>query len=226
MTRRIMVMPPQTSGEEVFDSWLPGRGLLQESIALAGIVFVAGEIMLLGAAYLVLPLTDAVLVALAAAPVVAAFAALVALVLALYRVLRFERRERRYMWFLDHQLRRMVEGEEPMDTTSSLKAGRYDEKYWDRLAYEVLRRYYTVLERTGDPAQAVQAISRRACVQDGLCTQADWNELNRLLKARGIRGKRFLRPKTFDEAWAIWQERSAQVNGWYVRQDGTWVPKE
>lgn len=106
------------------------------------------------------------------------------------------------------------------------RVARDDLRYWDRLAYEVLRRYYAVLQRTGDPAQAVQAISRRACVRAGLCTQTDWNELNRLFQARGIRGKRRLLPPTFEEAWRLWLEGGERSSGWYVREDGTWVPKE
>ena len=230
MRRRITITSPQSVPEEVaFDSWLPGQGLLQESIALAGIIFVAGEIIVLGVAYLAVPLADAVLFTLAAAPVMAALAALIALALAVYRVLRFERRERRHIALLDARVEeawRWLEPPVAEETAGSGRVARDDLRYWDRLAYEVLRRYYTVLDRTGDPARAVQAISRRACVGDGLCTQGDWNELNRLLQARGIRGKRRLRPTTFEEAWRMWQEGERKKGGWYVREDGVWVPKE
>ena len=230
MNRRIVVMPPQAEAEQKpFDSWLPGQGLLEESLALAGIIFAAGEVLIFGLTYVVLPLNEAAMTTVALMPLVAALAAFVALALAVYRVLRYERRERRHLAMMDLQvehLRRQVE-----DTGERLTGTRFAEhesgtRYWDQLAYEMLKRYYSVLQRTGDPNQAVHAISRRVCVKDGVCTQTDWNELNRLLQTRGIRGKRFLIPKTFEEAWQLWQEHSLQVSGWYVRDDGVWVPKE
>jgi len=232
VARRVIVMPSQADSEErAFDSWLPGEGLLQESLALAGIVFIALEVVLFAVAYLVQPLSEAVVTTLGAAPLVAALAAVIALVLAVYRVLRYERRERRHMALLDAQVEeawRRLPPEEEQDTPlrHPIAVQPSDIHYWDGLAYEVLRRYYTVLSRTGDPNRAVTAISRRVIVKEGLCSQPDWNELNRLLQERGIRGKRYLIPKTFEEAWRLWRARSAQVSGWYVREDGVWVPKE
>lgn len=230
MTRRVIVIPSQATEERpAFDSWLPGRGLLQESVALAGIVFVAGEMLLLGITYLVMPLADAALATLAAAPVVAALAALVALVLALYRVLRFERRERRHMALLDAQVEAAWrELQEAMPAARVPTGGIRDDRYWDRLAYEILRRYYATLARTRSREAAARAISRDVCVQAGLCNQKEWNVVNQLLVKRGIRAgrKRYLRPRTFDEAWRIWQEKSAGVHRWIFDEQGDMIPQE
>ncbi len=229
MGRRIVMTPPAPDAEKhIFDSpYLPGQGLLQESLYLALIVFGAGMLLLFVPLYLTMPLLEAVLVTVEAVPLVAALSALVALIMAVYRALRYERRERRYMRMMDYQLEQMRREFETRETyVSAAEKQEVDSRRWDRLAYEVLKRYYSVLQRTGDPNQAVHAISRRVCVSEGLCTQADWNELNRLLQTRGIRGKRFLIPKTFEEAWQLWQEHNLQVSGWYVRDDGVWVPKE
>lgn len=229
MTRRITVMPPQNPDEPVFDSWLPGRGLLQESIALAGIVFAASEMIVLGVAYLAMPLVDAALFTLAVAPVTAALAALIALALAVYRVLRFERRERRYLALLDAQVEevwRRLEEEEPAFRMAADENVR-DDRYWDRLAYEIISRYYDTLARTGNRKAAAQAISRDACVRAGLCNQKEWNIVNQLLIKRGIRDgrKRYLRPRTRDEAWRLWKEKASARHGWKV--DGVyWIPKE
>lgn len=231
MTRRITVIPPQATEERPpFDSWLPGQGLLQETVVLAVMVFVAGELVLLGAAYLVMPLADAALFTLGAAPLVAALAALVALALAAYRVLRFERRERRHMALLDAQVEavwRQLQ-EEVAQVRPQVKGGVRDDRHWNRLAYEILRRYYDTLARTGSREAAGRAISREACVEAGLCNQKEWNVVNQLLIKRGIRAgrKRYLQPPTFEAAWRTWQEKGAHASGWIIDPQGDWIPKE
>ena len=226
MGRRIVVTPMETAGEPRFDSWLPGEGLLEESLALAAIVFVLGEIVVLGVSYLFMSLADAAVTTVSAAPIVAALAAMLALFLAFYRVLRFERRERRYMQFLDYQLDALMaeEDDEPVEAAPNVR----DTKYWDRLAFTLMRRYYDTLNRTRSREAAARAISRDACVKAGLCNQKEWNVVNRLFVARGLRRgrKRGLTPRTFDEAWRLWQAKSAEVSGWYVDEHGDWIPKE
>ena len=234
MGRRIVVMPPQAEVEQKsFDSWLPGQGLLEESLALAGIIFVAGEVLIFGVAYVALPLGEAAMTTVALMPLVAALAAFVALALAVYRVLRYERRERRHLAMMDLQvehLRRQVfpnggntTGPEPPVAHDVVSDGRR----WSQIAYEMLRRYYDTLARTGSREAAARAMSRDVMVRAGVCHQKEWNIVNRLLIKRGIRHgrKRVLRPRTFEEAWAIWQQTHAHPPGWYVTDDGMWVPK-
>ena len=238
MSRRITVMTPDMSDveERPFDSWLPGQGLLQESIALALIIMVAGEVIIFGLAYPLLPPVEVLSLTLDLFPLVAALAALIALVLAVYRVLRYERREKRHLEMMDLQvehLRRQVypDGDEGVPPVAGQPATHdvvSDGRRWNRIAYEMLRRYYGTLRRTGSREAAARAMSRDVMVQAGVCTQREWNIVNQLLIRRGIRHgrKRFLRAATFDEAWGIWRRAQANPPGWYVTDDGYWVPKE
>ncbi len=231
MGRRIVMTPPAPDAEKhIFDSpYLPGQGLLQESLYLALIVFGAGMLLLFVPLYLTMPLLEAVLVTVEAVPLVAALSALVALIMAVYRALRYERRERRYMRMMDYQLEQMRREFEDRDTYVDMAGGQeVDSRRWDRLAYDLLRRYYDTLARTGSREAAARAMSRDACVREGICTQKEWNIVNSLLVGRGLRDgrRRVLIPRTFDEAWRIWQEKSALVSGWYVDDDGMWIPKE
>ena len=224
-------MPGPTPGgigearDRFFDA-PPGWMLLSESGAVARALFFALVLLGGGVAKILLPWKKALLLTLTlTVPASLVVAVLVWLGLVAYRTLWFERRERRYMQFLDFQLEALMGEEEgPVETVSN---GR-DTRYWDKLAFTLLRRYYETLNRTGSREAAARAISRDACVKAGLCNQKEWNVVNRLLVARGLRRgrKRGLTPRTFDEAWRLWQEKGGEVSGWYIDEEGDWIPKE
>ena len=212
--------------ERFFDA-PSGWMLLSESAQVARALFLALVLLGGGAAKIFLPWKEAGLLTLTLiAPAALVAAVLVWLGLVTYRALWFERRERRYMRFLDHQLDALMGEEDEGDVEVVLNVR--DTRYWDRLAFTLLRRYYDTLNRTRSREAAARAISRDACVKAGLCNQKEWNVVNRLLVARGLRRgrKRGLIPRTFDEAWRIWQQKSAEVSGWYIDEDGDWIPKE
>ncbi len=205
----------------------PGRMLLAESGAVARALFIALTLLGAAAAKVVLPWKEVGLLTLTLiAPAALVVAVLVWLGMVLYRALWFERRERRYMQFLDVQLDALMEEEDEGD--AEVVPNVRDTKYWDRLAFTLLQRYYETLNRTRSREAAARAISREACVREGICNQKEWNVVNRLLVARGLRRgrKRGLIPRTFEEAWRIWQEKSAQTNRWYIDDHGDWIPRE
>lgn len=70
-------------------------------------------------------------------------------------------------------------------------------------------------ERLGQVALAVftehfadRPTTREAMTARGLCTQVEWNAVNKLLKKADLkRGYRLNVPKDFNEAWWAWQDR-------------------
>ncbi len=232
-------LPPSSQVSRVHRPWTsdardgffdapPGWVLLAESSAVARAFFIA--VIVLGAvlAKLFLPWQKTALLTLTfIVPSALALATLLWLTLVLYRALWFERRERRYMLWLDYHLDRLIaeqDTEEPQRAVTNVR----DTRYWDQLAFVILQRYYYTLTQTGSREAAARAISRDVCVSAGLCNQKEWNVVNRLLVARGLRRgrKRGLTPHSLDEAWRIWQQKSAEVSGWYIDEHGDWIPRE
>lgn len=63
----------------------------------------------------------------------------------------------------------------------------------DEVARKLMRRYY-----------ASKSISRKACVNDSICSHAEWNKVNALLQTRGIRAGRLLVPDNYPAALEAW----------------------
>ncbi len=228
MRRRYVIVPDVP--DEMDSPLIPGHGLLQETVATAVIVFCGLVLAELGFGISFMSLGKAVGFAIKLLGLDLGVAALFAVVLAVYRTLRHEREERLRLEEIyrrwereDWEWEKLTAVEEEDVERAQAELAEADVDY---IARQILKRYYATLEATGDPAKAVSAISRRACVKAGICNQPQWNLVNHLLQVRGIRDGRYLKPRTFAEAWGMWVEGRAKTRRWGVNSRGEWVPLE
>ena len=228
MRRRYLVVPPV---KEEFDSpFIPGHGLLQETVATAVIVFCGLALAELGFGTTLMPVARALGLTVRLLGLDLGIAAIFAVALAVYRTFRHEREEKirreeilRQWEREDWEWEKLTRVEEEDAERAQAELAEADIDY---IARQLLKRYYATLEATGDPAKAVTAISRRACVKVGICNQPQWNLVNHLLQTRGIRDGRYLKPQSFAEAWGLWVEGRAKTRRWGVNSRGEWVSLE
>jgi len=84
----------------------------------------------------------------------------------------------------------------------------------DLIARRILTRYY-----------AGQSITRDACTAEGVCNFSEWNQVNDLLKKRGLRRGHKVTAANFAEAWAAWLEVNTKATRFRF-VDGEPVPAE
>ena len=70
--------------------------------------------------------------------------------------------------------------------------------------------------------------TREAMTEAGVCSQEEWNLVNRLVKAVGLRHKKSWLQTFFAEAWAVWREEVRVEEGyvWVLRDSGEWKALE
>jgi len=218
-----------------FDSpIIPGKTLLQETLFLGGLFFLAQETLIWATSYM---FTDGLLGALSTAiefvPLALSVSTVTTTAIAVWRVFRFERQERRRLQEWDARIRALqLENERLRRELDAMRYAVSPEKvesetegivqstaWWKELGVKMLERYYFVLRSQGEEA-AIRAISRREMTAAGLCTQHQWNVVNRLLVASGIRksGRDGMMPATYNEAVGLWlawvkSRRSFKRNG-------------
>lgn len=84
---------------------------------------------------------------------------------------------------------------------------RADFSFVPTLAFEILQRHFAGLPTTRD-----------ACVQDGICDQEQWNTVNAVFIAAGMKRKNTLAPgQDLAEAWQNWRDTVQ------VRRDQVWI---
>ena len=82
-----------------------------------------------------------------------------------------------------------------------------DEQKIDLVATQLLARFY--IDHL--------PITRDECVKAGACNQPDWNTVNQLMKARGVKAKNKMRDDlTFETAWALWRAGKKRNQSWAV----------
>jgi len=207
---------------------IPGKTLFQEAIFLGGMILVTIEAMIMAGAYVVeAQVLDAFVVAAHAFPVTFAVSTLATTTIAGWRVFRHERIERRKLRRLDAELNALALENERLRRELAAMARTLAEmvpddqgggadvvgtagvvqapSWWRDLGIKFLQRYYNALQNGGEE-MAIKAISRRQMVADNICTQHQWNIVNRLLVASGIRrnGREGMVPATYSEAVGLW----------------------
>jgi len=105
----------------------------------------------------------------------------------LERARRWEREDRELDWKLAQQdaLEQAAEDPAPPDPLGWLNL----------LSWEILTRHHD-----GEPT------TRKACCEDGLCTQTQWNAWNRVAKAAGFKSGNTMTPPgdDLDQDWRAW----------------------
>lgn len=93
------------------------------------------------------------------------------------------------------------------------------EQRLDWVTLDILDRAY----RTGQPT------TREAMTGEGRCTQAEWNLINKSMKALGLKKGYTMQPADFGMAWALWREgikveadEEGEIWLWYLKQNGRW----
>ena len=110
-------------------------------------------------------------------------------------------------WRVDHaeRLRRwQIEDEdrilarEQAEQAAEAAPGSVDLTWMHRLALAILERHYTGLKTT-----------RAECTKAGLCSQPEWNLINRVFKSAGFKQGNSFRPPAGElaEAWALWMRQ-------------------
>ena len=217
MRRRYVIVPdvPEMPKADFDSPYIPGSGLIQETVAVAVIVWIGLCATALGVGLLFAPLDKM----LSLAPKVLGFnlavASIFAVALAVYRTLRHEREERLIREEIFRRWERedaLFAPDEEREEGEELSRARLD-----YVALTLLKRYYHVLRRTGSLSDAAHAISRERMEKEGI-KQAEWNIVNRLFQEWGIRDgrRRYLKPQSFEEAWQIWLERSTNARSFKV----------